>query len=160
MIKLGGRSTSSFSIGLISTVLVAYAAALIVATAAGLAIVMASAVLADPGRFSSFAITLNELIPVWLAMLMLTAIFASPGYVITLLLSYLLGQRGRLFFAAAGAVTAFLAALLLSMWNGKLDSFFSYALTIWGVYPAGALGGLAARWALFGRRRTADRAYS
>lgn len=124
-----------------------YALAVSIASAITVFIKFAPTVLPDNGAWGS-AYKALETLPVFLMFgALYTAMFALPGWLISVVIAERQSERRKYWFGLAGFVTAILAHVIALLWVGKI---FAEPLTIIGSIIGGFAGGLV-YWAIAGK---------
>lgn len=108
---------------------------------------MVAVIIALTPMVAAGAESIDDVFPAWFAFgLVLTALYALPGFAMTVLVAETKARRGRIWFVVAGVLTALAATLIASRGHGL---FPDHALNI-GILLGGAAGGLA-YWGVSGR---------
>ena len=118
-----------------------YALAVLVATTVVCILMGVPSVLPDQGAMGSFYRYLQDFPSMFAVGGMMTAIYGLPGWLITVIIAETRGQKGRIWFAIAGILTAALAILIAGRFQRVFDeSWLNIAILI-----GGFAGGLAYR---------------
>jgi hypothetical protein len=126
--------------------LLGYALAVLVATTIVVAIMGAPTIFPDQGAWGSFYKFMQDFPMMFGFGLMMTSIYGLPGWLVTVIFAEWRDRRSRLFFAAAGVLTALLAMIIAGMGHG----LFSERLLHGACLIGGLFGGLA-YWAIAGK---------
>ncbi|MGB8817231.1 MAG: hypothetical protein WCC66_04830 [Rhizobiaceae bacterium] len=138
--------TRPFLIHLLYMIL-GYALAVLVATTVVVVVMGLPTVLPDQGAQGSFYRYLKDFPMMFLFGLMITSLYALPGWLVTVIFAEWRSKRGRLFFAVTGFFTALLALILAGMGRGIFAEPLLHGASLVG----GLCGGLA-YWALAGKK--------
>lgn len=123
-----------------------YALAVLVATTVVCAAFGLPSLLPDQGRYGSFYSYVRDFPMMFMVGGMMTALYALPGWLITVTFAEWRFKQGRFWFAFSGVATAALAILIA----GRFQHLFSEVWLIIAILIGGFCGGLA-YWALAGK---------
>jgi hypothetical protein len=125
-----------------------YALAVLVASSITVFIIFAPTIFPDDGAWGSAYKAWRDL-PAMLAFgAYFTAIYALPGWLISVIVAELHNKRTKYWFGIAGILTAILAHLVD---NGIAGGMFSTPIILFGSLVGGFTGGLV-YWAIAGKR--------
>jgi hypothetical protein len=127
--------------------LLGYALAVLVSVTIAIAITGFTTALSDNGAMGSPYSFLREFPNLFLLGLSITALYALPGSLISVVTAEYRKERRKFCFAAAGLATALLALLLAGMGRDLLSDPALYIASLTG----GFFGGLV-YWAVIGKR--------
>ncbi len=139
--------TRSFLIHLMFMVL-GYILAVLVASAITVFILFAPTIFPDNGAWGSAYKAWRDLPGMLLFGAYFTAIYALPGWLISVVVAELRNMRGKYLFGVAGILTAMLAHLVDNWMAGGM---FSTPMIFGGSLVGGFCGGLV-YWAIAGKR--------
>jgi energy-converting hydrogenase Eha subunit A len=127
--------------------LLGYALAVLVSVTIAVFVMGLPTVLPDNGNWGSFYSFWRDFPNLFLGGLTITALYALPGWLISVVAAEFRNERRRFWFAAAGVLTALLALFLAGMGRGlmSMPAMFVGSLT------GGFFGGLV-YWAVTGKR--------
>ena len=134
------------------SVLLGYVLAVLVATTIVCLLFAIPTVLPDGGRFGSFHQYLKDFPAMFFVGAMMTAIYALPGWLVSVIAAERQARRGKFWFAIAGLATAALAILIA----GRFQQLFSESALNVFILIGGLFGGLA-YWAVAGKQSGAWR---
>lgn len=139
-----------------ATAMLGYALAVVVSVLVATFLMILPTVLPDEGAWGSFYRSIQDAWSIVTFGLYLTAIFAFPGFVVTLVLSILLRWRHWLPFTIAGGLDALLALYLSGGFGGTTITGAPGGILL-SCVPGGLAGGFA-YWMTAGRflARTRD----
>jgi hypothetical protein len=125
-----------------------YALAVAVASTITVFITFIPTVLPDDGAWGSAYKSLQEL-PIFLMFgALYTAMFATPGWLISVITAEYTNERRKYWFGVAGFLTAILAQLIAYAFIGGM---FAAPMTLIGSLIGGSAGGVS-YWAIVGKR--------
>jgi hypothetical protein len=127
--------------------LLGYALAVLVSVTIAVLIMGLPTVLPDQGNWGSFYSFWRDFPGLFLGGLTITALYALPGWLISVVIAEVRREQRRYWFAAAGVLTALLALLLAGM--GRIP--LSMPAMFFGSLIGGLFGGLV-YWAVAGNR--------
>ncbi len=127
--------------------LLGYALAVLVSVTIACVVMGLPTVLPDNGNWGSFYAFWRDFPSLFLGGLTITAMYALPGWLITVVIAGFRRERRKYWFAAAGVLTALLALSLSSMWIILLSA----PAMIFGSLIGGFFGGLA-YWVAAGKK--------
>lgn len=127
--------------------LLGYALAVLVSTTIAMLVMGTPTVLPDNGNWGSFYAYWRDFPRFFFGGLTVTALYALPGWLISVIVAEFRKERRRFWFAAAGALTALLALFLAGMGRGML----MMPAMFFGSLIGGFFGGLA-YWSATGQR--------
>jgi energy-converting hydrogenase Eha subunit A len=128
--------------------LLGYALAVLTATTVVCIVMGLPTVFPDQGAWGSFQRYLKDFPMMFAFGMMLTAMYALPGWLISVVTAEIRNERRKYWFAVAGLLTALLAHLLS---GGANYTIFADIFMTAAILAGGLCGGLA-YWALTGRR--------
>jgi hypothetical protein len=137
--------TRPFSIHLFFMIL-GYALAVLVASAITVFIIFAPTVFPDNGAWGSAYRTLRDLPGMFLIGAYFTAVYALPGWLISVITAEVRNERGKYWYGVAGLLTAVLAHFL----NGQAMASFSQPSIFIGSLIGGSVAGLI-YWTIAGK---------
>ena len=123
-----------------------YALAVLVSVTIACTVMGLPTVFPDNGNWGSFYAFWRDFPSLFLGGLSITAMYALPGWLITVVIAELRGERRKYWFGAAGVLTALLALFLSSTWIILLSA----PAMFFGSLIGGFCGGMA-YWAAAGR---------
>jgi hypothetical protein len=126
--------------------LLGYALAVLVSVTIAVVIMGLPTTLPDNGNWGSFYSFWRDFPGLFLGGLTITALYALPGWLISVVIAEIQTQQRKYWFSAAGVLTALLALLLSGMGLGAV----SMPAMFIGSLIGGFFGGLA-YWAIAGR---------
>jgi energy-converting hydrogenase Eha subunit A len=138
--------TRSFLLHLLF-MLLGYALAVLVSVTIAVFVMGLPTVLPDHGNWGSFYSFWRDFPSLFLGGLTITALYAPPGWLISVIAAEFRNERRRFWFAAAGVLTALLALFIAGMGRGLM----SMPAMFFGSLIGGFFGGLA-YWAVAGGR--------
>jgi hypothetical protein len=124
-----------------------YALAVLVASAITVFVMFAPTVLPDDGAWGSAYRALRDLPVLLIFGAFYTALFALPGWLISVVTAEYRKEQRKYWFAPAGLATSILAHLIALGFVGKI---FAEPLTVFGSLIGGFCGGLV-YWAVAGK---------
>jgi hypothetical protein len=127
--------------------LLGYALAVLVSVTIAVLIMGLPTVLPDQGNWGSFYSFWRDFPGLFLGGLTITALYALPGWLISVVIAEARRDQRRYWFAAAGVLTALLALIFAGMGRGLL----SMPAMLFGSLTGGFFGGLV-YWAVIGKR--------
>jgi energy-converting hydrogenase Eha subunit A len=127
--------------------LLGYALAVLVSVTIAVFVMGLPKVLPDNGNWGSFYSFWRDFPNLFLGGLTITALYALPGWLISVVAAEFRKEQGKYWFAAAGVLTALLALFLAGMGRGLM----SMPAMFFGSLTGGFFGGLV-YWAVIGRR--------
>lgn len=134
--------------------LLGYALAVAVAASVTVIVIFLPTVLPDNGAWGSAYRTLQNIVPMLLFGAFYTAIFALPGWLISVVTAEYRNERRKYWFGMAGFLTAILAQLIAYAFVGGMGG---EPMTLIGSPIGGFAGGLI-YWAIAGRHSGAWKA--
>jgi energy-converting hydrogenase Eha subunit A len=123
-----------------------YALAVLVSVTIACAVMGLPTVLPDNGNWGSFYSFWRDFPALFAGGLYITSLYALPGWLISVVTAEFRRERRKLWFAAAGVLTALLALFLAGMGRGILSMLPMFI----GSLTGGLFGGIA-YWAAAGR---------
>ncbi len=125
-----------------------YALAVQVAATITVFVIFIPTVFPDNGAWGSAYKTLQDIMPLLLFGAFYTAMFALPGWLITVITAEYRNEQRKYWFGIAGFFTAILAQLIAYVFIGGM---FSAPVTLIGSLIGGLCGGVT-YWAVVGKR--------
>ena len=125
-----------------------YALAISVASTITVLVIFIPTVIPDNGAWGSAYKTLQDIVPLLLFGAFYTAMFALPGWLISVITAEYRNEQRKYWFGIAGYLTAILAQLIAYAFIGGM---FAAPMTLIGSLIGGFCGGLA-YWAISGKR--------
>ncbi len=125
-----------------------YALAVQVAATITVLVIFIPTVFPDNGAWGSAYKTLQDIVQMLLFGAFYTAMFALPGWLISVIIAEYRNEKRKYWFGIAGFFTAILAQLIAYTFIGGI---FAAPMTLIGSLIGGLLGGLT-YWAIAGKR--------